>query len=232
MGQLPYGRAVRIETVVVSVWQANCYLIAGGRSEQCVVVDPGVTGSELVVARLNQMQWQPTAILCTHGHLDHVGAAATLAEVWDVPVYCATADQPMLLKPSAGLGQRLIPLIEQLLGADELARPRDLRDHEPFETAGLTITPYPAPGHTRGSTLLRLSDETQTVVLTGDVIFQGTIGRTDLPSADSDEMRASLRWLTTAFPDDTVLLPGHGPGTSLAAEKAHNPYLQPDFLKD
>ncbi|MDO5094789.1 MAG: MBL fold metallo-hydrolase, partial [Propionibacteriaceae bacterium] len=74
--------------------------------------------------------------------------------------------------------------------------------------------------------------ETQTVVLTGDVIFQGTIGRTDLPSADSDEMRASLRWLTTAFPDDTVLLPGHGPGTSLAAEKAHNPYLQPDFLKD
>ncbi len=223
---------MRIENIVVSPWRANCFLVAPEDSGQCLVVDPGVMGSELIVAALARLEWTPAAILCTHGHLDHVGSAATLSEVWNVPVYCAAADHPMLTKPSAGLGERLIPLIEQLLGADELARPAELRDHEPLEVAGLTVTPYSAPGHTRGSTLLRISDATQTVVLTGDVIFQGTIGRTDLPGADLRQMRESLRSLVADFPEDTVLLPGHGPGTTLAAEKANNPYLRTEFLKD
>lgn len=225
---------MRIHTVPVSPWQANCYLIAAGEGETgstCLVVDPGVMGSEVIVAALDQLGWTPSAILATHGHLDHVGEAATLAQVWGVPVHCAVADHPMLLKPSLGLGPAAVPLIEQLLEADELARPEDLRDHEPFDVAGLSVRPHRAPGHTPGSTVLEVSDDTRTVFLTGDVLFQMTIGRTDLPGGDADQMRETLRRLTTALPADAVLLPGHGATTTMAAERQHNPYLQPDFLE-
>ena len=225
---------VRIETIPVSPWTANCYLIAADPDENgCLVVDPGVKGSELVSAALNRLGWHPEVILCTHGHLDHVGDAATLAAIWDVPVRCAKADQEMLTRPSAGLGTRLVPLIRQLLGEDLLERPADLRDHEVFQVpCGLEIRPHIAPGHTPGSTLLEVEDDTGKVLLTGDVIFRGTIGRTDLPGGDLEQMRITLRRIVETFPDETVLLPGHGEPTTVGTEKLHNPYLQADFLKD
>ena len=225
---------VRIETIPVSPWTANCYLIAADPDENgCLVVDPGVKGSELVSAALDRLGWHPEAILCTHGHLDHVGDAATLAAVWDVPVRCAKADQEMLTRPSAGLGSQLVPLIRQLIGEDELDPPGDLRDHETFRAScGLEVRPHAAPGHTRGSTLLEVGDETGKVLLTGDVIFRGTIGRTDLPGGDLEQMRITLRRIVETFPDETVLLPGHGEPTTVGAEKLHNPYLQANFLKD
>ncbi|MDO5065717.1 MAG: MBL fold metallo-hydrolase [Propionibacteriaceae bacterium] len=225
---------MRIHTVPVSPWQANCHLLSAAdapEGSRCLVVDPGVMGSELIVAALDRLGWTPAAILATHGHLDHVGAAATLAEVWQVPVHCAAADHPMLLTPSLGLGLGAVPLIEQVLGEDALPRPDDLRDHETFEAAGLTVTPHPAPGHTPGSTVLEVSDGTETVFLTGDVLFQGTIGRTDLPGGDHEAMRTTLRRLLGTLPDDAVLLPGHGAATTMTAERNHNPYLQADFLE-
>lgn len=225
---------MRIHTVPVSPWQANCHLLAAGDGEvgsRCLVVDPGVMGSEVIVATLDRVGWTPAAILATHGHLDHVGEAADLAAVWAVPVHCAVADHPMLLTPSLGLGPGAVPLITQVLGADELPRPGDLRDHEKLETAGLTVTPHPAPGHTPGSTVLEVGDDTETVFLTGDVLFRGTIGRTDLPGGDMAEMQATLRRLLEILPTDAVLLPGHGAATTLAAERQHNPYLQPEFLE-
>lgn len=233
-GSLPYSGRVRIETIPVSPWTANCYLIAADpASSGCLVVDPGVTGSEPVSAALDRLGWSPETILCTHGHLDHAGDAATLAAVWNVPVRCAKADQGMLSRPSAGLGPGLVPLIRQLIGEDELALPEDLRDHETFRTScGLEVRPHAAPGHTPGSTLLEVGDATGKVLLTGDVIFRGTIGRTDLPGGNLEQMRATLRGIIEAFPDETVLLPGHGEPTTVGAEKLHNPYLQADFLKD
>ncbi len=197
-----------------------------------MIVDPGVGGSELISAALSRLEWQPTAVICTHGHLDHVGAAATLAAVWDIPVYCATADQAMLVKPSNGLGQALSPVIAQLLGEDALPRPADLRDFTDFSTAGLTLRPYPAPGHTQGSTVVVISDDLEAVACTGDVIFAGTIGRTDLPGGDLHQMRSSLRTLIQQLPDELPLLPGHGPATTMRAEKNTNPYLVADYLKD
>ena len=225
---------MRIHTVPVSPWQANCHLLAAGdgaAGSHCLVVDPGVMGSEVIVSALDQLGWIPDSILATHGHLDHVGAAATLAAVWEVPVSCAVADHPMLLTPSLGLGPGSVPLIEQVLGADELARPAQLRDHERFEAAGLTVTPHSAPGHTPGSTVLEITDGLETVFLTGDVIFQGTIGRTDLPGGDMAQMRSTLRRLVALLPTDAVLLPGHGATTTMAAELQHNPYLRPEFLE-
>lgn len=227
---------MHITTVPVSPWQTNCHLITagdGGEGSSCFVVDPGVMGSEVIVRALDRLGWHPGAILATHGHLDHVGEAATLAAVWGVPVHCAVADQAMLLRPSLGLGAAAVPLITQLIERDALDRPQDLRDIDGVEPIGsLTCRAIPAPGHTPGSTVLEISDGAETVFLTGDVIFQGTIGRADLPGGDQAIMKASLRRLVDLLPEDAALLPGHGAATTMGAERRHNPYLQPDFLEN
>lgn len=221
-----------IEAHPVSPWQANCYLIAAdgpatGNSVPCIIIDPGIMSFDVVQEALIRRNWQPVAVLVTHGHLDHVGDAHTVAAYWDIAVHCAWQDQPMLAQPSLGLGESSIGLIREFLGADSLPVPGDLQPlNAPFDVAGLTITPFAAPGHTAGSTLITVADATLTVVLTGDVLFAGTIGRTDLPSGSMTQMRETLRRISDSFPDDVPLLPGHGPGTTLAEEKVRNPFMQ------
>ncbi|MGV8845564.1 MBL fold metallo-hydrolase [Tessaracoccus sp.] len=221
-----------IEVHRVSPWQANCYLVAGQGDESkrpvdCLVIDPGITAFEVLSDAVARRGWRPAAVILTHGHLDHAGDAHKVAAAWEVPVYCASADQPMLGRPSLGLGDSFIDVIQQFLGADALPLPADVRGlAQPFEVAGLTVRPMPAPGHTAGSTLLEVSDAFTTVVFTGDVLFAGTIGRTDLPSGNMSEMRETLRRIRDGFPDDVLLLPGHGAETTLAEEKARNPFMQ------
>ena len=224
-----------IEAHPVSPWQANCYLVAAGNDDTaqqtpCLIIDPGITAIDVIDEVLHRRNWEPEAVVVTHGHLDHVGDAHAVAARWGVPVHCALPDQPMLTRPSLGLGVAFVGIIEEFLGADALPAPEDLRDlTEPFSVAGLNVRPHPAPGHTAGSTLLEVSDETSTVVFTGDVLFAGTIGRTDLPSGSMTEMRRTLRRILDTFADDVWLLPGHGPGTTLAAEKVGNSYLRDEM---
>lgn len=221
-----------IEAHPVSPWQANCYLLAaeGAVTEgarKCIVIDPGIMSFDVISDTIARRGWTPAAVLVTHGHLDHVGDAHGVAAAWNVPVYCAEADQPMLTKPSLGLGESFIGMIEQFLGADALPAPPHLHGlHESFEVAGLRVRPIPAPGHTAGSTLLEVSDASSTVVFTGDVLFAGTIGRTDLPTGSMGEMRGTLRRIRDSIASDVPLLPGHGPGTTLAAELVNNPFMR------
>lgn len=223
---------MRIEVHPVSPWQANCFVIGPSAGSGCLVVDPGITAWPVLEGVLDRSRLVPSGVLVTHGHLDHVGDAHIVGAGFGIAVYCAGPDQPMLAKPSLGLGPEAVPLLEHLIGADRLPLPETVRGlSEPFELAGLSITPFAAPGHTQGSTLLEISDGAETVVLTGDVLFAGTIGRTDLPGGSMQAMRATLRAILDRFGDDVPLLPGHGPATTLAAEKATNPYLQPDFLR-
>jgi glyoxylase-like metal-dependent hydrolase (beta-lactamase superfamily II) len=210
----------------------NCYVVAPGPGEQCVVVDPGIG----VVGRLDEVlaqhRLQPAAVLLTHGHLDHTFSVAPVCGARGITAYVHPADTELLADPAKGLSMDLSAL---LVGSgltytepDDVA---ELTDGATLTLAGLEITVDHAPGHTGGSVLFRLPGagsqwQAEQVCLSGDVLFAGSIGRTDLPGGDMDAMLASLRDRILPLADDTVVLPGHGPATTVGRERASNPYLQ------
>lgn len=217
-----------IQTLTVSPWQSNCYLVrASAADTRTVIVDPGLAAAAPVGKVVEDLGLVPVAMLATHGHVDHVGDAHDLAQRFAVPLYLAAADQEWLIRPGDGLGPRGSAMMRQLIGSETLPPVGDVRTYEgPLELAGLSIAAFPAPGHTPGSTLLRVSGPGGNVVFTGDVLFAGTIGRTDLSGGSMEQMRESLAWIATQLPSDSQLLPGHGEPTTLAEELASNPYLQ------
>lgn len=221
-----------IASVTVSPWAANCYLAGPDEGQECVVIDPGITGLQAIIAELERHQRQPVAIIGTHGHLDHVGDAASLAKRYRIPVYLHPLDQGMLTHPAEGLGPAAIPLLIQLLGSQTLPAPevvRPLVEGEDLTLAGITFSCIHAPGHTKGSTLLSCAGEN--VVFSGDVLFAGAIGRMDLPGGSISEMHNTIFEVLPKLPNESSIYPGHGPATTLAQEWATNPYLQPETWK-
>lgn len=223
---------MRVQPITVSPWQANCYVVVPFEgAEECLIVDPGVTAAGPVREALALLGATPVALLATHGHFDHIGDAHLLAAEYGIPLHLAAADQHLITRPGDGLGAQGSALMRQLTGSEVAPGIDDVRDHDGVvELAGVRIEPFAAPGHTAGSTLLTISRDDLSVTFTGDVLFAGTIGRTDLPGGSMAAMRESLRRIAQFFPADRALLPGHGEPTTLAAELATNPFLQPYSL--
>lgn len=217
-------------------FQANCYLLATGDGADCVIVDPGQDAVEPIEQALRDHRLNPAAVLATHGHFDHVYSATTVADAHGIPVHIHPADRPLLSEPLKGLGPQLS---EMFAGQVEMTEPHHVVElgDEPLELAGLHITVEHTPGHTPGSVFYRLaSAEGGEVVLTGDTLFAGAIGRMDLPGGAQDDMARTLRERVLPLPDETVVLPGHGSTTTIGAERASNPFLngldsagQPDW---
>ena len=209
----------------------NCYVVAAGPGEQCVIVDPGIGVLDQLDEVLKQHRLHPAAVLLTHGHLDHTFSVAPVCGARGITAYVHPADLEMLADPTLGLG----PSLDEMLGGrysytepDDVA---ELTDGATLSLAGLEITVDHAPGHTGGSVLFRLpgagsSWEAEQICLSGDVLFAGSIGRTDLPGGSTETMMTSLRDKVLPLADDTVVLPGHGPATTIGRERASNPYLQ------
>jgi len=218
-------------------WQANTYLIAPDEGGECVIVDAGVEAGEGVEALVAEHSLRPAAVLATHGHIDHVASAAGLADRYRVPLWIHPADRHLLTDPAAGLGADSRALLAQFLPGPfrEPARLEAFQPGLPLELAGLEFSVIHAPGHTAGCVLLSVPypghEQVGQVVFSGDVVFAGSIGRTDLPGGDPEVMRRTLAGPVLALPDDAALLPGHGPQTGMARERATNPYLQPAFLR-
>jgi hydroxyacylglutathione hydrolase len=191
----------------------NCWLLAAESSDEVVVIDPGFE-PEAVHALLTAAGKRPAAVLLTHAHLDHAGAAGSFAQ--DVPVYIHSEDLPAFSDYQVWGG----------MSAIELDPVRDLRtfaDGDVLTLAGFAIEVLHTPGHTPGSSCFRVDDDV--VICTGDLVFAGTIGRSDFANSDPTAMRASLaRFLL--LPDDLRVLPGHGPETVVGRERSANPFLQ------
>jgi hydroxyacylglutathione hydrolase len=205
----------------------NCYVVAAAAGERCVVVDPGVGVAEYLDEVLSTHRLEPAAVLLTHGHIDHTFSVTPVCGANDVPAYIHPDDADLLSDPARGFG----PAIEQMFAAGldwtEPADVRPLPDGGSVQIAGMAITVDHAPGHTRGSVLFRLPDaeDSRDLVLSGDVLFAGSIGRTDLPGGDHTAMMRSLATKILPLADETVVLPGHGPRTTIGRERTSNPYL-------
>ena len=208
----------------------NCYVVATGPGEQCLIVDPGIGVLDQLDEVLSRHRLQPAAVLLTHGHLDHTFSVAPVCGARGITAYVHPADLEMLADPAKGLSADLTGLFG---GRLEYSAPEDvaeLTDGAVLSLVGLEVAVDHAPGHTGGSVLFRLPGasafDADEVCLSGDVLFAGSIGRTDLPGGSTPTMMTSLRDKILPLADDTVVLPGHGPATTIGRERASNPYLR------
>jgi glyoxylase-like metal-dependent hydrolase (beta-lactamase superfamily II) len=204
-------------------FQTNCYAVAPAAGEECVIVDPGQDAVEGIEEMLREHRLKPVAVLLTHGHLDHVWSVAPVCGARDIPAWIHPDDRHLLSDPSAGLS----PGSASMFGGLTFSEPDDVRelsDGATLELAGMELVVDHTPGHTRGSVSFRLPDED--IMFAGDLLFAGSIGRTDLPGGDYPTILRSLAAKCLPLPDDTVVLPGHGPQTTIGRERATNPYLK------
>jgi hydroxyacylglutathione hydrolase len=212
-------------------FQTNCWLVATGPGAEAVVVDPGQDALPGIAELCARHRLRPVAALLTHGHLDHVWTVAPLAGAHGIPAYVHPADRHLLTDPLAGFA----PESRDAFGWLNLQEPEEvleLADGQLIELAGLRLTVDHTPGHTAGHVTFRLPPEAAGTagggpprLLAGDLVFAGSIGRTDLPGGSMQAMLASLATRFLTLPDETVVLPGHGPQTTVGRERATNPFL-------
>ena len=214
-----------VRTVVATAFGTNCHVVAAGRGEQCVIVDPGIGVLDELDEVLAAEDLHPAAVLLTHGHLDHCFSVAPVCGAREITAYVHPGDREMLADPAKGLSMSLTELFGGRMPYSEPERVEPLPDGGTITVAGIEFTVDHAPGHTRGSVLFRLPDESQELLLSGDVLFAGSIGRTDLPGGSLPQMMTSLRDKILTLDDDIVVLPGHGPATTIGRERRSNPYL-------
>jgi hydroxyacylglutathione hydrolase len=210
----------------VGALQANCYLLAAGDGEPCVIVDPGQDAAEPVAAAIAEHRLSPVAALLTHGHFDHVMSVTPICDGNGIPAWVHPEDRGLLSDPTRGLGRESMAFFGGRLELREPAEVRELTDGAELDLAGLRLTVDHTPGHTGGSVVFRTTaEEGGELLLAGDTLFAGSIGRTDLPGGDPDRMMVSLRDKVLPLPDEMVVLPGHGPTTTIGRERASNPFL-------
>jgi hydroxyacylglutathione hydrolase len=201
---------------------ANCYLVAAEPGAECLIIDPGEDAEPGIAEIVERHRLKPVAVLLTHGHIDHVWSVAPVCGAKGIPAYIHPADRALLSDPARGLSLR--PGVE-LFGGLEFSEPDDVReltDGTVLSLAGLEIAVDHAPGHTPGSVAFRSG---AAVMFSGDLLFAGSIGRTDLPGGDPAAMMDSLARVCLTLPDETTVLPGHGPQTTIGAERASNQFL-------
>ena len=211
--------------VEAQAFGTNCYVVATAAGEQCVVIDPGIGVLDRLQAVCAEHRLRPAAVVLTHGHLDHTFSVAPVCDARGITAYIHPDDRYLLADPAKALSMDLTQLFGGRLPYSEPAEVALLPDGAPIELAGLELTIDHAPGHTRGSVLIRTPGDDAPLCFSGDVLFAGSIGRTDLPGGDHAAMLASLRDKVLPLADETVVLPGHGPLTTLGRERRSNPFL-------
>lgn len=211
-----------VASFAAPMFATNCWVIASAPGAECIVIDPGMPDvSHQLSAILDEFKLKPVAVFATHGHLDHTFSITPIADGYDIPAYIHSQDRIALSHPERVLSQEFAATLSGM----EFIEPRDvreLRNGEQLEIVGLSITAIHAPGHTAGSLMFEVSNE---LLISGDVLFAGSIGRTDQPSGSAKDMEESLRKKILPLSDHLRVLPGHGEETTIGRERAYNPYL-------
>jgi hydroxyacylglutathione hydrolase len=208
-------------------WGTNCYVAATGPGTECVVIDPGKDAAEGVAEVVREHNLKPVAVLVTHGHVDHMWCVAPVSGTYDATAWIHPRDRHLLSDPMAGMSAETSAMLGAKYEFAEPDRVEELTDAQTLELAGLSFLVDHTPGHTEGSVTFRTPYEgdVSEVMFSGDLLFAGSIGRTDLPGGDHPTMLHSLREKVLTLRDDIVVLPGHGEQTSIARERATNPFL-------
>jgi hydroxyacylglutathione hydrolase len=204
------------------MFATNCWIIADVPGGECIIVDPGMPDvSDTVAMVLNEHKLKAVATIITHGHLDHTFSIVPVADGYGIPTYIHSEDRALLLHPERAHGAEFLATLSAM-NFVEPSDVRELRHGAELEMLGMKFRAIHSPGHTRGSLMFSVDDE---VLISGDVLFAGAIGRTDLPSGSSSDMQETLVNKVLTLPDHLRVLPGHGPDTNIGHERRTNPYL-------
>lgn len=213
-------------------WGTNCYVAATGVGQECLVIDPGKDSIDGIDDLLREHRLKPVAVLLTHGHIDHTWSVVPVCDAHEIPAYIHPSDRGILADPISGISDQTRQAMNAMTGgrlpATEPSDVLDLADGGLISLSGLEILVDHAPGHTRGSVMFRTpgTGDVEAVCFSGDVLFEGSIGRTDLPGGDHAEMLRSLALKVLPLSDATLVLPGHGGKTTIGRERRTNPFLR------
>jgi len=210
---------MKIDRLILGSFETNCYILRESEADKdCLIVDTGLEAGELIDF-LQQHTLNPVAVVLTHGHIDHVTGVALLRKNFPkIKVYIHKLDAEML----TGAKDNLSALSGQTFSTE----PADgfIEEGDKIEQANIALEALHTPGHTPGG--ISLYSKQDGLIFVGDTLFAGSVGRTDFPAASFAQLIKSIREKLFTLPDETLCLPGHGPSTSIAQEKEHNPFLQ------
>jgi hydroxyacylglutathione hydrolase len=210
---------IRWETIVSQPFAENSYVVHRNGARECFILDPGFE-PELIERFIDSANLIPIAVLNTHGHSDHIAGNAAMKRRWpDCPLIIGERDADKLVDPtknlSAGYGVALTsPAADQTV-----------RDGETLQLAGIPWQVVETPGHSVGHVVFVHAEHNPPIIFGGDVLFQGSIGRTDFPDGSFEDLVASIHNKLFTLPDESIVLPGHGPATTIGDEKHHNPFV-------
>lgn len=209
-----------IATIVVGPFEVNCYVYGNKTSGEALIIDPGAD-EKRIIDTLDHLGLVPRAILLTHGHADHIAAVTVLREKYGIPLYIGEGDQELLASPSANVSaffdQPIVVPPADFIAADE----------QLITLGSLSLRVLATPGHTRGGVCYL--DESEGRLFCGDTLFYGSVGRTDLPGGSYQQLISSIETKILKLPDTVVCYPGHGPKTTVGAERTNNPFLKGDY---
>lgn len=212
-----------ITSFAAPAYATNCWIIAPGQGQECIVIDPGMPDVSFEVTKICQSHnLKPVAALVTHGHLDHTFSIQPVCDGYGIPAYIHSEDRILLKHPEKALDHQFGHALAGMVFS-EPSDVRELRNGDMLDFLDMKIQAIHAPGHTRGSIIFTIDGE---VLISGDVLFAGSVGRTDQPTGSAKDMENTLRKKVLTLSDDLRVLPGHGPETTIGHERRVNPFLK------